>query len=89
MDSLDTYDLDFHHHFKVGDRNEFTWGAGYRFTHDQNNNAPTLAFVPAPLNQSVLSFFVQDQVMLMKDVFLTFGTKVERRIASSVTSAAQ
>lgn len=76
-DSLDTYDLNFQHHFKVGDRNQITWGAGYRFTHDQNGNAPTLVFVPAPLNQNLLSCFVQDEIKIQDDLFLTVGTKVE------------
>jgi len=76
-DSLDTYDLNFQHHFVVGDRNQITWGAGYRFTHDQNNNAPTLAFYPAPLNQNLLSTFVQDEIKLQDDLFFTLGTKVE------------
>ncbi len=76
-DSLDTYDLDFQHHFGVGDRNRITWGAGYRFTHDQNNNAPTLALYPSPLNQNLLSTFVQDEIELQKDLILTAGTKVE------------
>jgi iron complex outermembrane receptor protein len=76
-DSLDTYDLDFQHHFSADDFNQITWGAGYRFTHDQNDNAPTLAFYPAPLNQNLLSTFVQDELKLQKDLFLTFGTKVE------------
>ena len=76
-DSLDTYDLDFQHHISVGDRNRITWGAGYRFTHDQNNNAPTLALFPAPLNQNLLSAFVQDEIELQKNLILTAGTKVE------------
>jgi len=76
-DSLDTYDVDFQHHFSLGDRNQITWGAGYRFTHDQNDNSPTLAFYPAPLNQNLWSTFVQDQIKLQKSLFLTLGTKVE------------
>lgn len=76
-DSLDTYDLSFQHHFAVGDRNQITWGTGYRFTHDQNDNAPTLAFYPAPLNQNLFSFFTQDEIKLMDDLYLTVGTKVE------------
>jgi len=76
-DSLDTYDINFQHHFAVGEDNQITYGAGYRFTHDQNQNAPTLAFYPAPLNQNLLSFFVQDQVKLQKDLTLTLGSKVE------------
>ena len=76
-DSLDTYDLDFQHNFSLGDRNKITWGAGYRFTHDQNNNAPTLEFFPAPLNQNLISTFVQDEIKLQDDLFFTLGTKVE------------
>jgi iron complex outermembrane receptor protein len=76
-DSLDTYDLDFQHNFNLGDRNKITWGAGYRFTHDQNDNSPTLAFYPAPLNQNLLSTFVQDEIKLQDDLFFTLGTKVE------------
>lgn len=76
-DSLDTYDANFQHRFAVGDRNKITWGAGYRFTHDQNNNAPTLAFYPAPLEQNLWSCFVQDEIKLLDDLFLTLGTKLE------------
>ncbi len=77
QDSLDTYDIDLQHHFQADEANKITWGAGYRFTHDQNNNSPTLGFVPAPLEQNVLSTFVQDEARLAKDVYLTYGTKVE------------
>jgi iron complex outermembrane receptor protein len=76
-DSLDTYDADFQHHISVGDRNQITWGAGYRFTHDQNDNAPTLALLPAPQNENLLSTFVQDEIKLLDDLHFTLGTKVE------------
>ncbi len=76
-DSLDTYDVDFQHHIRADDINTVTWGAGYRFTHDQNNNAPTLALNPAPLNQNLLSTFVQDEIEIQKNLFFTAGTKVE------------
>jgi iron complex outermembrane receptor protein len=76
-DSLDTYDLDFQHYFNVGDRNKITWGGGYRFTHDQNDNAPTLILSPSPLNQNLINTFVQDEIKLRDDLFFTLGTKVE------------
>jgi len=76
-DSLDTYDIDFQHHIRVDDINNVTWGAGYRFTHDQNDNAPTLAFYPAPLNQNLFSTFGQDEIKLQENLLLTLGTKVE------------
>jgi iron complex outermembrane receptor protein len=76
-DSLDTYDLDFQHDFSVGDRNKITWGAGYRFTHDQNDNSATLVLNPSPLNQNLINTFVQDEIKLRDDLFFTLGTKVE------------
>ena len=76
-DSLDTYDLDFQHYFNVGDRNKITWGGGYRFTHDQNDNSPSLDFYPDPLNQNLINAFVQDEIKLQDDLYFTLGTKVE------------
>ncbi len=76
-DDLDTYDLDFQHHFHLGQRNNIVWGLGYRFTHDVDNNAPAFQFLPSVLDQSLYSGFVQDEIMLHEKLFLTLGTKVE------------
>ena len=77
MDDLDTYDVNFQHHFHVGDRNNIVWGLGYRFTHEVDENAPGLAFLPPTLNQNLFSGFAQDEIMLRENLFLTLGTKVE------------
>ncbi len=76
-DDLDTYDLDFQHRFHLGERNRFVWGLGYRFTHDVVGNTAPLAFEPAVLNQNLFSGFVQDEIMLVNNVYFTLGTKVE------------
>lgn len=76
-DDLDTYDLDFQHHFGIGERHRIVWGLGYRFTHDMVGSAPTLAFVPARLDSNLFSGFLQDEIMLGKEVAFTIGTKVE------------
>ena len=76
-DDLDTYDLDFQDHFQLGRRNRIVWGLGYRFTHDVVGNAPSVAFLPAVLDQNLFSGFVQDEIMLCEKLFLTLGTKVE------------
>jgi iron complex outermembrane receptor protein len=76
-DALDTYDLDFQHHFALGGRNRLVWGLGYRFTHDVNSPAPSLAFAPGILNQNLYSGFVQDEIKLFDNLFFTLGTKVE------------
>jgi len=77
MDDLDTYDLDFQNHFRLGERNRFVWGLGYRFTHDVVGQAQNLAFVPTPFDRNLFSGFAQDEIMLMKNLFFTLGTKVE------------
>lgn len=76
-DDLDTYDLDFQHRFRLGERNRFVWGLGYRFTRDVVGNAPGLAFFPPVLNQSLFSGFIQDEITLRENLTLTLGTKVE------------
>ena len=76
-DDLDTYDVDFQHHLRVGERNRLGWGLGYRFTHDVVSNALSLAFFPPTLNQNLFNGFVQDEVMLRPDLFFTAGTKLE------------
>jgi iron complex outermembrane receptor protein len=77
VDDLHTYDLDFQHRFRLGERNQFVWGLGYRFTHDEVENAPSVVFVPAELDRDLFSGFVQDEIMLHEKLFLTLGTKLE------------
>ena len=76
-DDLGTYDLDFQYRFVLGDRNRIQWGLGYRFTHDVVDNAPGLAFLPPMLDQSLYSAYVQDEIALRQDLYLTLGTKLE------------
>jgi iron complex outermembrane recepter protein len=78
IDDLDTYDLDFQHHLLIGSRQQFVWGFGYRFTHDDvQQEAPNFGFEPPTLDQTLLSLFGQDEIALMPDVHLTLGTKLE------------
>jgi iron complex outermembrane receptor protein len=77
IDDLDTFDLDFQHRLHLGTRNNFIWGMGYRRTHETDQNAPAVAFNPPDLDQNLYSFFLQDELMLLSNLHLTFGTKVE------------
>jgi iron complex outermembrane receptor protein len=77
VDDLDTYDLDFQHHFHLADWNNIVWGLGYRFTHEVDRNAPGLAFLPPTLDHNLFSGFLQDEIKLRENVFLTLGTKLE------------
>lgn len=76
-DDLDTYDLDFQHHFSPGEHHRLVWGLGYRFTHDVVGNAPSVAFLPPELDRSLFSGFVQDEITLRENLLLTLGTKLE------------
>jgi len=76
-ENLGTYDLDFQHRLRFFERNEFIWGFGYRMLNDRVVNGPGIAFVPARLDESVYSAFLQDEVALHEDLHLTLGTKVE------------
>jgi iron complex outermembrane receptor protein len=76
-DALDTYDVAFQQRFGLGDRQQLTWGLGYRYTHDVVNNAPALAFFPPTLDQSLYSGFVQDEIRLADKLRLTVGSKFE------------
>jgi iron complex outermembrane receptor protein len=76
-DDLDTYDLDFQHHFQAGPAHNLVWGLGYRFTHDVVGNAPSVGFLPERLDQNLYSAFGQDEIALRPDLHLTLGTKFE------------
>jgi iron complex outermembrane receptor protein len=76
-DDLDTFDVDFQHRFSLGDRNKVVWGANYRFTHEDENNARQVRFLPSILNHNLFSGFVQDEIELHEKLFLTLGTKLE------------
>jgi iron complex outermembrane receptor protein len=76
-DVLDTYDLDFQHHIRLNGRNQVVWGLGYRFTHDVVRPAGNLAFLPPTLNRNLYSGFVQDEILLVKNLSFTLGTKLE------------
>ena len=77
LDDLDTYDLDFQHRFHLGESNHVVWGFGYRFTHDEVENAPALAFSPPTLDRNLFSAFLQDEIVIAKNIAFTLGTKVE------------
>lgn len=76
-DNLDTFDIDFQHHFQLLSWNNIVWGLGYRFTHEVDRNAPALAFLPPTLDHNLFSAFLQDEITLRDNLFLTLGTKIE------------
>lgn len=76
-DKLDTYDVDFQHHFTLNGSNKIVWGLGYRFTHDEVNGSSTITFAPEHLDQKLYSGFLQDEIKLHEKLSLTLGSKLE------------
>ncbi len=76
---LHTVDLDLQHDFNWGERQQITWGAGYRATFD-TVEAGRLLSVPdgEQANDQLYSLFGQDEIALVTErLFLTLGTKFE------------
>lgn len=78
-DDVDTYDIDYQHRFPIGDRNDVVWGLGYRAWHDDIENPPTFAILPAHETRERLSSFVQDTIAVVRDELdLTLGSRFSR-----------
>jgi iron complex outermembrane receptor protein len=77
-ETLNTFDLDFQHHFPLGSWLDIIWGGGYRAMLDRVGNSAGLAFVPAERNLQLVSAFLQGEIELVPErLKLTLGSKLE------------
>ena len=76
-DKLSTYDIDLQYHFEIGSFNHLVTGAGYRLTYDQVSNSPGIGFLPEVLKQNLFSIFLQDEIKVFRNLFVTLGSKLE------------
>ena len=75
-----TFDLEFRHHFPLTERQNLSWGVGYRHTEDEVATSPgsTVGFDPEKREDTTLSAFIQDEIALLPDELTAIiGTKVE------------
>jgi iron complex outermembrane receptor protein len=73
-----TADIDFHHRFQIGNRNEISWGLGYRAVNGTFSQTDTVKLSPSTRTDSLYSAFVQDTVTLQPHRwFFTAGSKFE------------
>ena len=78
LETRNTLDFDFNHHWAWGSRQDVVWGAGYRRTWDQDVGTVDQAFNPPNTALQLFNFFVQDTISLQPDRWsFTVGTKVE------------
>lgn len=76
-----TWDIDFQHRFQLTDRQQITWGAGYRQIHDQmpSQDPFTISVIPEERTTYIASQFLQDEISLSPDLLqLTLGCKLEQ-----------
>ena len=73
----DTVDVDFQYRYRWRDYHSVIWGAGYRNSRDRIHNSPFfLEFDPVRRADDLFSYFVQDEINLLKDrLYLTLGSK--------------
>lgn len=71
-------DIDWQHDMATSARNNFTWGAGYRFMNVGLEGSFTARVSEVSRNYNLFSAFAQNEYALIPDeLFFTVGTKVE------------
>jgi iron complex outermembrane receptor protein len=76
-EALNTLDIDFQHHLRLGARNDIVWGAGYRVTADNHTDGYGKAYVPLSRTNNLFSTFIQDEIALTPSLWFTLGSKFE------------
>jgi iron complex outermembrane receptor protein len=74
---VDTLDIEWQQRLKLTPSQGLTWGAGVRQIDESLVGSFTIATAPEKSSNMLYSGFIQDEIQLKKDVFLTLGTKVE------------
>lgn len=73
-----TGDIDWRHHFMLGDRNEVVWGLGYRLNADKTKGTFSAYFDPGSRTDNLYQAFLQDTIALVPDkLWFTAGTRLE------------
>ena len=73
-----TFDADWQHHLKLGERQDWVWGLGYRLTGDDIAGSFLTSYTPKKRSTQLFNFFAQDDIELIRDrVHLTLGSKLE------------
>jgi len=76
-EKLNTIDFDLQHRIKIGSRNDFISGIGYRAMSDEFAPGFATTLTPAHRQTNLFSAFVQDELQVLPTVSLTVGSKFE------------
>jgi iron complex outermembrane recepter protein len=76
----DTVDVDLQHNLRIAGVHELTWGAGYRFMHDDTHGTRNVFLLtPESRSENLLNLFLQAEVSLLPETLrFIVGTKLER-----------
>jgi iron complex outermembrane receptor protein len=79
-----TLDFDFQHNLSIGERHQFVWGFGYRYSSAQTEGSFAYSLIPPDRDTNLYSGFLQDQIALVADrLTLTVGAKLEHHYYSA------
>ncbi|MBI1905990.1 MAG: TonB-dependent receptor [Rhodocyclales bacterium] len=74
-----TYDVDFQHRIRPGERHDFMWGVSYRALRIDTDGSADISFTPDQRNGHISAVFFQDDIALIRErLRLTLGGKYEK-----------
>jgi iron complex outermembrane receptor protein len=77
-EKVKTLDFDFQHHVALGGRHDLVWGGGFRSTYSGLAPGYPLSFSQPFRTDRLFSIFVQDEMRVAENLWLTLGSKFER-----------
>jgi iron complex outermembrane receptor protein len=82
-----TFDLQFQHHFLIGNRQDLIWGLEDRYSISATDGNFFVSLAPPNIDSNLFSAFVQDEIALLPDrLYLTLGTKIEHNYYTGVNA---
>ncbi len=76
-ENRDIINIDFHHRFGFGQKNDIIYGLGYHYTSDNLQGFPYMTYQPSNRYDEVFSGFIHDEITLLSNLWLTLGAKCE------------
>lgn len=82
-EDLKTYDFELQHRIRLGERQAFVAGVGYRLMLDRIRNSRALAFLPPARDLQLASVFLQDEVEVIPErLNATLGARLDHNAFS-------
>jgi iron complex outermembrane receptor protein len=83
--TANTFDIEFEHHFAIGERHDIVWGVDYRAIQIITSGGIPVSFAPPRTYENLASVFLQDEIELAPGrLRLTLGGRVQREYSSGV-----